>query len=401
MKRLLFFTASLHYGGDDAVLIDLARFWPQTDERFVLINRSHPGRSVYEAALGQILTTQEKTIEEEQAASSPWSRPWRALGAILRLRAEVEALRPDCVLVSSGGFPLTALTWRFLVAARLAGPRRLILIVHNYPNPSGAPLRRACRGLFGRLALLLCDQAVAVSGDLAAALEPYNLRSDRPVAVVHNGCEPRPTGRSASEKRAALGVPQGPLIGAIGNIEHRKGFDCLLSAMKGVLLHFPDAVLVLIGAPAQPGVREALLDQARELGIEKNLLLAGFLPEAGQYAECFDICVIPSRAHESFGLLALDAMQYAKPVVATRVGGLPEVVLHEETGLLVAPDDAAALEAALLDLLRSPEKRRRLGQRGRQVLSERFSARRMARSYRDMIECSNFEHSEPPAYVRP
>jgi glycosyltransferase involved in cell wall biosynthesis len=93
-----------------------------------------------------------------------------------------------------------------------------------------------------------------------------------------------------------------------------------------------------------------------------------------------DIFVLPSR-HEGLGVAALEAMALARPVVATHVGGLGEAVLHQRTGLLVPPDDAAALRAALARLLREPLLRERLGAAGPARIAKRYHAEAMVEAY--------------------
>jgi glycosyltransferase involved in cell wall biosynthesis len=101
-------------------------------------------------------------------------------------------------------------------------------------------------------------------------------------------------------------------------------------------------------------------------GVELNAL----------YARC-TVFVAPSR-YESFGLIYVEAMRHGKPVVGCTVGGVPDVVTHGQTGLLVPPDDAPALSRALIQLLDSPALRDQLGRNGREDFIQRFSARRMA-----------------------
>ena len=350
------------------------------------LNRSHPGRELYAAALkgkAQLLVLDEATVEEENTYRWPrLLRPYRFLAGVLRLRRFIRRQAPDAVLVSSGGWPPTALAWRFLCAARLAGVRRVVLAAHNYPLPAAGG-KGLYRRLAGGLATRLCRDLISVSQDCARAITGFNLMG-RPAGVVSNGMAPRHEPHDAEEKRRELGLP-GRILGAIGNIEERKGYATLLRAMPEVCRRFPDVRLVIIGAAAEKPCHEDLLRLIAQMGLADKVRLTGFLPNAGRFAECFEICVIPSIARESFGLLALEAMRYAKPVVAARTGGLPEVVHGEETGLIVAPRDPQALAAALCALLENPELARRMGERGRALWGEEFSAARMARRYQELL----------------
>lgn len=164
----------------------------------------------------------------------------------------------------------------------------------------------------------------------------------------------------------------------VGRFEHRKGVDTLLDAIPAVLAARPRARLTLVGAhdgnPVWPTFRARHPDLAdhrvRALGrVTDDTLLP-------LYANC-SVFVAPSR-YESFGLIYVEAMRHAKPVVGCRVGGVPDVVDDGRTGLLVPADDPPALADALLRLLADPALRARLGRAGREDFLHRFSARRLA-----------------------
>ncbi len=180
----------------------------------------------------------------------------------------------------------------------------------------------------------------------------------------------------------------------VGRLEPRKGIDVLLAALPAVLDAFPDARAIIVGQDAgavEGGSYEARFERSdaarRAAGrVEfRGLIAEDELPAA--YAHC-DVFVAPSR-YESFGLVVLEAMRAGKPVVASDVGGMASIVEAGRSGVLVPPDDSAALAAALVDLLGDPDGCRRMGERGRQLFVERYSAERMAdeteRFYRRLI----------------
>ena len=169
----------------------------------------------------------------------------------------------------------------------------------------------------------------------------------------------------------------------MGRLELRKGIDVLLAAAPQILQAAPEAELVIVGEDVAPAAEPAWSEtfRRRHAGAPwlRRVRFEGPLPRAellARYAAC-DIAVIPSR-YESFGMTALEAMIFAKPCVASRVGGLQEVVSDGETGLLTPPVDADALAAALLSLVRNGELRRTLGAAGRRRYEALFTAQRMA-----------------------
>jgi glycosyltransferase involved in cell wall biosynthesis len=130
-----------------------------------------------------------------------------------------------------------------------------------------------------------------------------------------------------------------------------------------------EVALVLVGeGPERPHV-QAL---AAELGVADRVLCLGALPHFSEWLGRADLFLLPSET-ESFGLAALEALACGVPVIASDVGGLPEVVRHGETGLLVPPGDPAALAAAVASLLDDEPRRQRLGQAGREDAVARFA----------------------------
>jgi glycogen synthase len=175
-----------------------------------------------------------------------------------------------------------------------------------------------------------------------------------------------------------------PRLLCVGRLVPDKGFDLALEAFAAVLRRFPSARLIVAGdGPARPDLEA----RADELGIRRAVEFLGWVdPEAvAALMNRASLVVMPSR-QEPFGLVALQAAQLGRPIVATRVGGLPEVVLHDETGLLVPTDDPSALASAISSLLSEPERARQLGAAARGRASTVFDWDRCANAYADLYQ---------------
>ena len=193
--------------------------------------------------------------------------------------------------------------------------------------------------------------------------------------------------------RARLGVPAGaPLIGHVAHFyapiggsfappaargRGVKGHEVLLRAVPAVLAERPDARFVLAGAargaPAER-YREQVRHLAVALGVAQAVDFAGECRDVPQLLSALDVAVQPSLAENLGG--TIESLLMATPTVASRVGGIPESVRHEQTGLLVAPDDPGQLAAAILRLLAAPDLAGRLGRQGRELMLERFTFER-------------------------
>lgn len=195
--------------------------------------------------------------------------------------------------------------------------------------------------------------------------EKYAFRPER-IYVAYNGI--RFEKFRPSPKRPASGLLR--LI-SVGRLVHIKGHDILLDALSEVSRRGHDVQLQIVGDGRLRGKLEA---QVRRLGMERRTEFLGALSqeEVIAHLNASDILVMPSR-DESFGVACVEAMAMELPVIASRVGGLPEVVLDGETGLLFDPGEATQLADAIVFLLTHPEDRAAMGQKGREVALAKFA----------------------------
>ncbi|HSE40481.1 MAG TPA: glycosyltransferase family 4 protein [Acidobacteriota bacterium] len=166
----------------------------------------------------------------------------------------------------------------------------------------------------------------------------------------------------------------------IGRLAHEKGVDIAITAFASVQKYFPDARMVIAGdGPA----RIELEQQAASVNLNDSIKFTGWIsPEkVPELLNQSAIVVMPSRYREPLGLVAIEAAQMCRPVVATRVGGLPEVVKHEETGLLCEKENAHALTEAILFLLKHPDEAIKMGQLGNRRAAEVFGLEKFIENY--------------------
>lgn len=182
--------------------------------------------------------------------------------------------------------------------------------------------------------------------------------------------------------RAQWGVsPDETVVLFSGALVPEKGVHCLLKAWRSVCLEHSKVRLVLVGSPniwQAPGGSPDASNYSSRLHSEAHDLpvhFAGEIPfqEMPSVYRACDICVIPSIVPEGLSLTALEAMAAAKPVVASRIGGIPEVVVHGETGFLVPPGEPEAIAYALKVLLENPDLAKKLGQTGYRRVSQSFA----------------------------
>jgi glycosyltransferase involved in cell wall biosynthesis len=225
------------------------------------------------------------------------------------------------------------------------------------------------RWKYGRI-----DVFVAASRLIASMLEQDGVAADR-IDVVHDGVNVSYIDKQpVVDAHAAFWLPHGaPVVGNVAALAPHKGQKHLVAAAARVVREVPDARFLIVG---DGELRAALEKQIKDLALDRHVTLAGFRPDALGLIKSFDVFAMSSIT-EGLGSAVLEAMACRRPVVATRAGGIPEVVAHETTGLLVPPHDEVALAAAIVRLLRDRGLAGRLAEAGRARVESAFSVDRM------------------------
>ncbi len=178
--------------------------------------------------------------------------------------------------------------------------------------------------------------------------------------------------------RQAYGIPAAaPLLGMLGRLSPIKGQDRFLGILEQVLAREPEVWGVIVGGPLfeQKEYEASLHRLSIELGVAERVVFTGQLDDPRPALAALDVFVQPGDP-EAFGLVNVEAMAMAKPVVAFAHGALPEIVVHGETGLLVPPGDEHALAEAACSLLRDPALRARMGAAGRRRVTQQYAIER-------------------------
>jgi phosphatidylinositol alpha-1,6-mannosyltransferase len=277
---------------------------------------------------------------------------------------------------------------RAIVARQLRRPRPALLYDLLGPARTQALLPRALCGPYGIVLLGIevwrpvsrARRRALARADLTLAISRHTLERARAALprlvdgarVLHLALEERPPLGDRDEALLA-GVGEGYLliVGRMSTSEGYKGHDQLLAALPRLLEERPEARLVVVGDGDD---RERLHALAASRGLGRAVAFTGFVSEATlrELYRRAAVFVLPSRG-EGFGLVYLEAMRAALPCVAARGSAAEEIVVPEGTGLLVDPDDPAALAQALSRLLADPAAARRLGEAGRRRLDEAFA----------------------------
>ncbi|MEN6581761.1 MAG: glycosyltransferase family 4 protein [Armatimonadota bacterium] len=257
---------------------------------------------------------------------------------------------------------------------------------------AGRPSVAHVHGLNTATCFKYSTAVIAVSHAVKKHLCAQGLREEK-ITVVHNGIDPgKFTPMSADQAKRELGYnPGAPVVGVFGRLSPEKGQRTAIEAMFILLKSQPRTRLMIVGDGKD---RDDLRLSVDALGIAGSVDFVGFVRDIRQHMSACDIVIAPSLK-EGFGLAAIEAMALKRPVVASSIGGLPEIVVPEQTGLLVPPNDPQALAKALEQLLEHSDTAHDMGERGRMRMEECFDLRKQIGLVLEVLKAT--QHPTPDA----
>jgi glycosyltransferase involved in cell wall biosynthesis len=285
-------------------------------------------------------------------------------------------VRDTAALARSGRFDVahSARQTAHLIAA-LAVPRETPLI-HLRGSASTPSAHAGNRFLYRRMTAGVVVSSARIEGWLVEGLGLPPGRVCRLYSPVGDAWfEPPPDGAVSGSPFAEFGVPTGaPVVLNVARLSPIKGHTHLLTAMAAVAETVPDAFLVLVGEPWS-GQPEGLSRQAEELRVDGRVVFAGRRANVRELVAAADVCVTSSIGSEENSRAVSEYMAAGRPVVATSVGVIPELIVDGKTGLLVPPGEPGPLAGAIVRVLGDRGAAGAMGARARESARERFSAR--------------------------
>jgi glycosyltransferase involved in cell wall biosynthesis len=267
-----------------------------------------------------------------------------------------------------------------LYAYVAAWPKRTALVatIHNWPSKLW---KMRLYATLDKLMLRRFDKVIGVSGFASDLLRRSGIPAEK-LSTICNGVELERFKEALPTLRGEIAGTGQTLVGFVGRLVPDKGGAILLRAAQQVLAVRPETIFVFVGEGPARAEWEGL---AARLGIAGKVIFAGARDDMpGVYAS-FDLVALPSIA-ESMPMCLLEAMAAGKPLIATRVGDVPRLIVSEQSGMMVEPGDVNGLANAILRVLKDRALASRLGANGRAHVAESFSAEVMARSYLSQYE---------------
>ncbi|MFZ2484880.1 MAG: glycosyltransferase family 4 protein [Minisyncoccia bacterium] len=249
------------------------------------------------------------------------------------------------------------------LAGRIAGTKKIIFTAHGWAfNELRPTWQKVLIKLFVWATILLSHKTICVSDKMRRDTEGWPFIKNK-LVLIHNGV----LGFYLTQR-----IDKSFTVGAIAELHKIKGLDILLTAWSKFIKNH-EAKLVIVGEGEE---RESLQNMARNMGISSSVTFKGFVDNARLLLSGFDIFCMPSRS-EGLPYSLLEAGLASLPVIATRVGGIPEVIENGANGVLVPPEDAETLFSSLVLLEGDEELRKRLGENLKASIQEKFSFKKM------------------------
>lgn len=280
------------------------------------------------------------------------------------------------------------------LASRLAGVPVSVTTVHSvlkldYPKP----MDRWFNYWVERLTAPLTHRFIAVSDSLKKDLVERGV-PEKNISVIYNGIPVEQTDLEriehfANSLRRSWQLQEGEVaLGMIARFHPVKGHRFLLEAVKHLNVPQSSFKLILVG---DGQLRSEIEQLVGELGLDDQVVFAGFAKDVKPYLQAMDVVVVPSLS-EGFGLSAVEAMAFQKPVIATRVGGLEEIIQHQKNGLLVSPGDSLALAAELEHLIGNARLRQQIAKAGQERVFKDFTLEKMVDRTQAVYTSMLWEH---------
>jgi len=270
------------------------------------------------------------------------------------------------------------------ISAKLANVPIIISTMHRVEDHKQEAIYRFLP-FVDTVTMALTTKIIAVSGAVKNYLiRRHKIRPEK-ISVIYNGIDVNKykshTNITEFKKQFNL-EPSIPIVAFIGRLVKVKAASYFLEAAASVLTSGKKAQFLVVG---DGPLKQSLVKQTQKLGIDQHVFFIGFRKDIPKILSLIDILVVPSL-WEGLPLTILETMSAGKPIIAARVGGIPEAIKNGGTGILVPPKNSEALTGAINDLLAAPKKRKEMGEKAKQRALQLFDVERMVKEYENLYD---------------
>jgi L-malate glycosyltransferase len=399
--KIALFTEIFDCGGADTFIINLINNWPIEEDSFVIIaNSNYPGLQIIEHNMSRPCEIIRHNIPifsnfiSDGLSQKSFKKVIMPIASYIFIIYNIFAFRklllqknPDALMIINGGYPggdscrAAGISWGIFSSKPHS--------IHNFHSLVRKPhwALRLQEYLIDAILCRFTAYFITVSRAAAESMSerPTILKKNKTI-YIHNGLrdklsQPEPTINIRDE----IGISSNtPLSLMLGTYQPLKGHYFLFQAFCKVLKEIPNAHLLICGFGFQHEIKQ-VKKYVADFKLGNNVHLMGFRKDVVHLLDNADILVIASQAHESFNFTSVEAMAQHVPVVATNVGGIPEVVVNNEGGYCVDSHDVDSYASRIIELLKDENLRKEQGKRGYERYRKYFTAERMSHQYAEII----------------
>jgi len=395
-------------GGVDTFLINLINAWPDSDDELTLIcNASHPGletimqkvrrnlqvHKYYRFYASKLAARQDKKgigelfliraffVLTYRLLQYPLLFPWY----VFSLSRQFRKSDFDRLLVVNGGYPASLLCRSAVVGWRLSGKPTLAIMNFHSSAPLAPQRYKFFEDNIDRRVAESSSHIITVSRNCLDTLSNRSAFNQyKNLHVIHNGIEDPSSITMNDESQNPKESKNDFYLLMLATYEPRKGHKFLLESFQIVSKLFPNLKLRIYGY-SDGNQKVSVADEVFRLELNNKVELFDFTSDIYNLVSNAEILVVPSQEYESFNLTLIEAMACGTPIVATDVGGIPEVLGDSQAGRICPKDDPVAFAHAILEILNSEALAIRMGMNGRQTYLSNYSENVMAQKYRNLL----------------
>ena len=303
----------------------------------------------------------------------------RLPGLLVRL---IRVLREEGISTINVHYPSPS-ELTVILAARILSRRTKVILSFHGADVGNLELAKGWHQWFWNRLLARADHIVTCSDALGSRLSATMRKSRKAIRAVHNGVDQGVLERCAERGRVPKAIAGKRFILNVATLEPKKGQDVLIRAFSRLASRIPDHLLVIMGRLGE--YERQLRSLLGQLGLVDRVMIFEDVSHDDVLATMkeAELFVLPSRI-EPFGIVLLEAATFGVPVIATRTGGIPEVIEHDRSGFLVPVEDVEGLFAAMLQMLNDSERASKLASGMSRRVNEKFSIVRVTREYEAM-----------------
>ena len=401
--KILLFTENYYKGGLDTFIISLINNWPDKYDTIELMcNYDHPGNETYNSQINRKVKLRyyknhnSVTLENKFKTFSVIKYFSKVISVIIRYPLFIINIfsfrdlllqgKPDRLMVINGGYPGGDFCRAASISWGIFSPNKSS--IHNFHNIAHKPriLFFIFEYLIDKIINKYSNYLISVSKfSSESILKRLGFSGTEKIRYVYNGISPQKNIKKTSLQIELNVNKNDKICTMLGTFEPRKGHKFVLNAFRKVVDRIPDTHLICAGYGYKKEI-EHINELVNEYGLNDNVHILEFREDKENLLSQTDILIIGSQAYESFGYTAIEAMASKVPVVATNIGGLPEVVKDGEGGYCLKHDDVDNYANKIIELLQDKRLRIDQGVKGYYRYKNKFSAKVMAKKYYKFIK---------------